>query len=78
MAGLSSVLNRPAAVPAAAGAVAGNVNDLYAAATTGANRITAASVERQGGNAAVAAAVLAFSAVGVLVAMRVVFKGAIS
>lgn len=79
MGGLNSILNRPAptSMPAS-GAVAGNVGDLYAAATTGANRITAASVERQGGNAAVAAAVLAFSAVGVLVTMRIVFRGAVS
>lgn len=79
MAGLNSVLNRPAAaVPAAAGPTPSTTSNLYAAATTGADRITGASVQAQGGNAAVAAAVIVFAAIGGLVAMRAIFRGAVS
>jgi hypothetical protein len=62
------------AVPAASGAVPVRTAELYAAARGGAATVAAPA----GGGANVAAGVLAFAAVGVLVTMRFIFKGAVS
>lgn len=84
---LNNVLGRstPAQVAAATGPTpapatgggAVSVRDLYGAATTAAGGPSALA-EAQGPGAALAAGLLAFAAVGALVTMRVVFKGAIS
>jgi hypothetical protein len=77
---LTSIIGgRPAMapVPANAGPVAVQTRQLYADSAGAASAI-AAPIAPNGGSAAVAAGVLGFAAVGLLVAMRIVFKGAIS
>ena len=66
-----------APVTASAGPVAVQTRQLYAEANGGAQRI-AAPIAPGGGGAAVAAGVMAFAAVGLLTAMRFIFKGAVS
>lgn len=80
---LDSILGRGRAavapVAAAAGPVAVQTRQLYAASSGGANAIAAPIAAQTGaGSGAVAAGVLAFAAVGVLVAMRFAFRGAVS
>lgn len=66
-----------ATVPANAGPVAVSTDRLLASSYAGAQAV-AGPISPQGGSAAVAAGVLGFAAVGLLVVMRVVFRGAVS
>jgi hypothetical protein len=78
MGSLDSVLGRGRAVVQTTTSTAhARTSDLVADARATA-AATGDTIAPNGGSAAVAAGVLAFSAVGVLVAMRFIFRGAIS